>query len=465
MAGYRPKSLDELNNIYDKTMAAEKAIRKGTSLLEKSEESIKTTAQTAEETQPVTDEVRQSQELSDAVSEFIAKYSQDTASAAKKEDIIKPKPQMTIITQEPPKAERVPEYAEEKKEAVTEAAPSERESVKSDLMDEYIRIMTDEDDDLPQKKLSRKEKKKLKKKEKLQAAKSAEEETQQAEATDEQEKDTLSEDISAQETEQETFEVPEYKVVYSDEDEPLTEEKNEEEVSAEEKDDFDFPENYTPEWIEQDKEAEKVKEPAKKDKKSKHTALKAFLGIILAVLIIIGALTTAFKTVVAVNTGKAVGDNYYVFTAYRDYEELSIAEGDLVITEKSYAEDGDVFAYIDYSEKTFEFGKRSDSITSDDGEVLLVTEKDGSRTLVSRDDCKGTVYMTYPTVGKYIGLVTDNFIVVIAATSISALVIVLILALALRSKPEKKRKSEEANSEEPTEEGEEEDENLFATIE
>ena len=38
MAGYRPKSLDELNNMYDKTIEAEKAIIKGTSLLRKNEE-------------------------------------------------------------------------------------------------------------------------------------------------------------------------------------------------------------------------------------------------------------------------------------------------------------------------------------------------------------------------------------------------------------------------------------------
>lgn len=458
MAGYRPKSLDELNNMYDKTMAAEKAIRKGTSLLEKSEESINLNTQLFEQAQPLDGETKQSQELSDAVNEFIAKYSQDTVSAPKKEDAVRPKPQMTILTPEQPKEEKIPEHTEEKKESAEENLLSERESVKtdrSDLMDEYIRIMTDEDDEIPQKKLSRKEKKKLKKKEKQEAAKAADEDIQHSEVNAEQE------------TVQEAFEAPEYKILYSDEEESQTEEQSDADASAEEQDDFSFPENYTPEWIEKDEAAEKKEEPKKKDKKknAKHTALKVLLSLILVLLVAVGGLATAFKSVLWVNTGKAFNDNYYVFTAEKAYENLSIAEGDLIITEKIYAEDGDIFAYIDYSERTFEFGKRSDSITNDDGEVLIVAEKEGSRTLVSRDDCKGVVYKIYPTVGKYVGLVTDNYIVVIAAVAILALIIILVLSLALRNKNEKKSESYKEKAQESAEESEEEDENLFATIE
>lgn len=450
MAGYRPKSLDELNSMYDKTMAAEKAIRKGTSLLEKSEESIKINSQITEEVEPADNEPIQSQELSDAVSEFIAKYSQDTVRADKKEEPVIAKPQMTILSQEPAKTEKAPEavYNIQQPEETVQTEKEPEKADRSDLMDEYIRIMTDEDDDVPEKKLSRKEKKKLKKKEKQAAmkAESAEAETEAEEVVTEE-----NEVPFAPELQKESVEIPEYTIVYSEEEDTVTSEENTG------KDDFDFPENYTPEWMEEEKK-EETKEPIKKEKKTKHTALKALLGIVLVLLIALGGFATVLKTVLFVNTGKAFNDNYYLFTAEKDYANLNVSEDDLVITEKRYAEDGDIFVYIDYSERTFEFGKRSYGITNDDGEVLIVTEKEGSRTLVSRDDSKGVVYRIYPELGKYISFLTDNYIVVIAAVAVSAFVIILVLALVLRNKKESK-------SEDREEENEESDENLFATIE
>ena len=439
MAGYRPKSLDELNSIFDRTMAAEKAIKKSSSLLEKGEDSFRDfTAEIKEEKSslPVQEE-KTAGEITDTVSDFIAKFT-----AAEETQPVKAKPQMTVISPEAPKKdfeiESEPAPAQEAEAPVREAEKPSRD----ELINDYMRIMSDEDDDAPaEKKLSRKEKKRLKKKEKSEVKPTAEESAPA-------EEDTKSEELPF-DTAAEGEAVAEEPVLLS--------EKIQQEASAEENNDFDFPEDYTPEWIREDKEeaTEETKEETKKPASGKGI-IKALLALLLICVLSVGALATVLKTVAAVNTGKLVSDKYYVFTAYKTYSDLGISEGDLIITEKKYAEDGEIFTYVDYGNKTFEFGRRTDSITKEDGEVLYVTEKDGGRTLVSRDDCKGVVYLTYAGKGRLVSFLTDNYIVIVAAAAVISLIIVLTFILAPRTKKEEKNEDGEPSDEETPTEPEEE---------
>ncbi len=445
MAGYRPKSLDELNSIFDKTMAAEKAIKKGSSLLEKGEDGFSSFSaeKNEEDNKAPVGEEKQSEEITDSVSEFIAKFSAQT-----EQEPVKAKPKMTVLSAEAPKKDLEIESEVSSQEPEAPRQETEKPS-RDELFDEYARIMSDEDDDAPtEKKLSRKEKKRLKKKEKAEG-KALQEETI---AQEPQKDEDVPFDGAAEN-------------VISQEDTPY-EDVAEEEISAVEKDDFDFPENYTPEWIREGEEKEPSEEekPEEKKSKGKHTFLKIILSLVLVAVISVGALATVFKTVVAVNTGKLVSDKYYVFTTYKDYGQLGLSEGELVITEKKYAEDGEVFAYVDYGSKTFEFGKRTDSITKEDGEVLYVTEKDGGRTLVSRDDCKGVIYLTYEGRGNIVSFLTDNYIIIVAAVALIALIIVLVFALAFRTKKEEKGEVQDGEKE-LSEDPEEDFEDIFSTIE
>ena len=450
MAGYRPKSLDELNSIFDKTMAAEKAIKKGSSLLEKGEDIFSSfSADIKEESLGAeSDGEIRSTEISDSVSEFIAKFSAPTDS-----EPVKAKPKMTVISPEVPKKEfEIVEnvFADEADAPVREPEKPSRD----ELFDEYMKIMSDEDDEsLSEKKLSRKEKKRLRKKEKAQSLPV----TSEAPAENTEEDEEVPFEPSAEEAP--TDDTPE---------EPIyAEETFQPEAAPEEGDDFDFPENYTPEWIKEEAAAEEKSDekPLKKKGNGVKALLKVILSLVLVAVISIAALATVFKTVVAVNTGKLVSDRYYVFTTYRDYTELGLSEGTLVITEKEYAEDGEVFAYVDYSNKTFEFGRRTDSITKEDGEMLYVTEKDGGRVLVSRDDCKGVVHLTYEGRGELVSLMTDNYIVIVAAAAVISLIIVLLFALVLRTKREDKIIPTESPEAEASEETEDEFEDIFSTIE
>lgn len=439
MAGYRPKSLDELNSIFDKTMAAEKAIKKGSSLLEKGEDSFSSfSAQlTGENENTSVAEEKASEEITDSVNDFIARFSVQ----AEKEQV-RAKPQMTVLS-----AESVKKEYEIENDIFSEEDTSVKEAEKpsrDELMDEYMKIMSDEDDDAPEeKKLSRKEKKKLRKKDKAPQAEAVPQEPEKVEEIPSEGMDEAD---------------------YGETEAPAAEEPVREELIQEsENGDFDFPENYTPEWIkdEEEKETEESEVTAEKPKVGKKL-LKVFLSLILVAVISVGALATVFKTVVAVNTGRLVADKYYVFTTYKDYSDISLPEGELVVTEKKYAEDGEVFAYVDYTNKSFEFGRRIDSITKEDGEVLYVTEKDGGRTLVSRDDCKGVVYLTYSGRGAAVSFLTDNYIIVIAAAAVISLIIVLLFVLVLRTKKEEKHNEE---NEEISEETEDDFEDIFSTIE
>lgn len=443
MAGYRPKSLDELNSIFDKTMAAEKAIKKGSSLLEKEEDSFSSfSAQLTEEKETASvDEEKTSEEITDSVNDFIARF---TVQSEKEQ--VRAKPQMTVLS-----AEAVKKEYEIEKDIFSEEDTSVKEAEKpsrDELMDEYMKIMSDEDDEAPEKKkLSRKEKKKLRKKDKAPQTDKAPEESEKVE------------EIPFESMDEAVYSEPE---APADEEQAQQENVQQENVQQDESGDFDFPEDYTPEWIKEEEEDDEEEEAAPAKTKVGRNLLKVFLSLILIAVISVGALATVFKTVVSVNTGKLVADKYYVFTTYKDYSDISLPEGELVVTEKKYAEDGEVFAYVDYANKSFEFGRRIDSITKEDGEVLYVTEKDGGRTLVSRDDCKGVVYLTYSGRGAAVSFLTDNYIIVIAAAAVISLIIVLLFVLVLRTKKEEKYSKE---NEELSEETEDEFEDIFSTIE
>ncbi len=463
MAGYRPKSLDELNSIFDKTMAAEKAIKKGSSLLENGEDSFSSfSSQVGEElSQKVSSEEKQSEEITDSVSDFIAKFTVQTQS-----EPVKAKPQMTVITPEPARKEY--EIGRDDSAAETESVQAEAEKASRDeLFDEYMKIMSDEDDDPPvEKKPSRKEKKRLKKKEKAERKNAAEPVTKEEPAKEEH---IPFEEVPEEATEQVTEEVAEQVTEnVTDEETPeeelVIEEDPEQEFSAEEKDDFVFPENYTPEWIKDNETFGDIQEVEGEELKLDYNKIlfKIILSLVLVVVISTGAIATLLKTAVAVNTGKLVADKYYVFTTYKDYTDIGIAKDALIITEKKYAGQGEFFVYVDYASKTFELGKRTDSITKEDGEVLYVTEKDGGRTLVSRDDCKGVVYLTYENRGRIVNFLTDNYIIIVAAAAVISLVIVLIFAFVLRNRKDDQYEDFE---EELTEEEKEDFDDIFSTIE
>lgn len=558
MAGYRPKSLNELNDMYDKTITAEKAIIKASQQLHDVTETIvpSESVQPAVEKQQK-EETRAVEELSSEVDSLINRFkSEMTAPAVKAAE--PPAPKMAATATEPPKTisfEKDKKPAEESAKAPAPSIPAEpavkakthyelelpgeviqKAASKSDertgLFDDYMKIMNDDDDDFFSKHESFKKKGKKKKYKKSLFSRHEPKEEVVEDTTDAAEEPAV--EVPAAEVQEDALPIRE--VIYSpevpDEDSglkiefsafsqssPTDSDKEEEfadfaqqdyteaeeeipeasreaadaenEESSEEYLDFDIGEekddelppvpaeladttydefmnsddiysfdpnkantipeyakdSYSPEedeteyaesgeeeyYDEEDSTYSKEEYPMPKNKKG-IVAGRVILSIVLSLLVLVAVAVSGINLVLGVNSGREVFGNKFIFTAESDYTGADILDGDLVITENRYAEDGEVFAYINYTQQKFMFGKRNGSIVNDISDVLFIAENNGERVLVLRDDTRGVVTNIYPGLGKIVSICTDYFIPVIAVILILGLVIVLLLAFVFKDK-------------------------------
>lgn len=562
MAGYRPKSLNELNDMYDKTITAEKAIIKASKQLV--DETQKLEPAPFEPKENDIESLKGVEELSSEVDSFINRFKSESAAApavkkepAAKKEPVKEAPQKISYEKKPqpephkeapasdvfsqPKNKSL--YTLDTPEEVKEKATAKSDE-RTELFDDYMKIMNDEDDDFFSKRESFKKKDKKKKHKKSFFFRHEPAEEADEEATITQEPSNKNTAVQAEAEE----DLPVREVIYTpevspmqdnltvqyqapteslEESEPSEEEfapfsENEAEIAVDPKEtetneepaeisepviepsDFDIgsssdvseessaspipaeladktyddfmnesdndiysfdpnKENTIPSYAREqylsesskdsadeaeneaeedtDVECEEEYELPGKTKSKKGVIFgRVALSILLAVLLLSSAFAVCVNVVFGVNTGKLFAGNKYIFTAETDYQYAGILKDDLVITEKRYANDGEAFAYISYTEQKFMFGIRNGSIVNDDGDVLFIAENDGERVLVLRDDTRGVVLDVYGGIGKIVRICTDNFIVLISALLISSLVIILILALVLKDKEKAQQK-------------------------
>lgn len=589
MAGYRPKSLDELNEMYDKTITAEKAIIKATKQLHDATETIVPSELHTEKPEAIKKDTAEVEEFSSEVDSLINCFKEEIKTPQIKEVVKTEIPEM-----EEPVFPTVPENISFEKEPEPASEPAEpivpiKESAavapvvqsrskvyysletpdelqqkanakseeRTDLFNDYMKIMNDEDDDFFSNRDSFKKKDKKKKHKKglffrhePKAEEIEEDETLAEDESDEKLSSDSSDALPLNEVVY-TPEVPEtnedFKVEFyaeNNEDTETEEFSLFDEASADETDE-DFSEeetetdeqaayekfashsgfdilpdesdelSHTPEEIEDNAFDEYVNssediysydpskkntipeydqeqyndddnvqeegfyeedEPAAEPPKNKKgiVAGRVLLSIVLAILTVLATGIIGINTLLGVNTGKTAFDEKFIFTASQNYSNSNILEGDLIVTEKRYANDGEVFAYINYTQQCFMFGKRNGSIVNDSGDVLFIAENDGERVLVLRDDTRGVVTATYPGIGKIVSVCTDYFIPMIAAVLLLGLIIVLLLAFVFKDKEKAYKKmmkkmikkgviSAEEAEYDFSEDSEEED--LFSTIE
>ncbi len=454
MASYRPKSLNELNNLYGKSMAAQTAIKNNGSAItdsgfDKNREYSQAVSEDLQAAEKTAAQIA-SDELSDALSDFIKNFGEADTAAAEKPAPRQPLPIAKAIKSSAPvtpKTDRSAEHPISKvdttKSAQEDAPKAKKEkpvlmrnSERSELLDDYMKIMNDEDDDMEFLKNIVKKKKKNKK-DKHQGSPLFEEEKKSDEPTEENresENKELSEDlveaseINEQPAEKET-EV--FSSFYNDESEP--------EYSADE-----------------DEQTPSQPAPVKKGKK---IFLQIFLMLILLIVLIGAVAVGLMKVVVGVDSGNAFMDKYYVFTADRTFTEAEINEGDLVITEDKAFAQNDVFAYT--KENSDETVYAVKGLQLDSGRFMA--HSDNEVELIYADAVKGTVIKTVPSVGAFVSILMDNFIIVISALVSFALILILVIALAFRSKSGYTiDDSEEAEEDEDEEESEEADDEYEA---
>ena len=463
MANYRPKSLDELNNFYDKKLSSENVIEDTASTISTEafvEEPIYY-SQTIDDffAEQIALSKCAAADLTEDINRFIANFGKPATAedeiAIRRRPVVpikirnaptppKPvrfsaEPEEPAVQQEEPaaKAEPAPE-AEAKPVIVTppvqETKPEKTEFVitaeKNELFEEYMRIMSDEDDDsyFSKSKSSRRRKK---------SKKSADPEVHNSKTSEKASENIPDDTVIAESTPPKTE----------------AEEETDSFVSFTEDTEKGAADSAAPEIVTAGKEADRVDLPFVEDeedydendsdddekKPRKNVVLQLILFLLLFITLLTAFAVTAVKTTMEVNTGKPFADKYYLYTADFTDEVTAISKGDLIVIENVPVEDGNVFAYntpggIAYAVQTF----------SAEPERTTGKNSTSDKITVMNTAIQGKVTV-YESMGKLVLTLTDNFMTIVAALLVFAVFIILLLIFAFRHKPKKSRKSSKDN--------------------
>ena len=433
MANYRPKSLDELNNLYGKSLNAQQEIAKKANVLEEKTQ-LRENAPVAEE-KAAEYKIRE-QEAEDQIAGYVNDFIRSFGTPAK--------PDRTAAATVTASMKTVPvgKPAEPKKEneAVIAAAENQsedkprliRNSERNSLFENYKKVMDDEDDY----DFSDEEKSEKKKPKKLFDKKSSKtvEENKADEAAEESKRE--SEKVTEAKAEEPAKPVAEKKA------EAIAETEVEIKAEAEE----EKSEKKKSKKVKSKKEKKQKAPEEKKQKtaeKSKGTVSRAIVMLLILCVLLCATAVGGTKAFSGINTDSLVMGKYLVYTADRDYTRLGINEGDLVVVERKGIDYDDIFAYQKNANE-FAFARlttvlNDESVIADDGDL---------RNLVFNDTVRGVVCKTIPAVGTVAALIMSDFLAVMGV--LLALVFILMLIAIFGCKPkEGKAKKEKAQKVKP----------------
>lgn len=424
MASYRPKSLDELNNLYGKAVSAEKAIKEGSSLL--GEEVLPLPAEETKEAPAAAASAPQTkvESVSSDIDAFIRQFSSEDG---------RPVP-LSRLTPQPAEAER--------------PQPQKEEGI-TGLMDDYANVMTgayddDEEEEEPKKNIFKQRRGKRKASKEI-TADTFEPQEERAETASSHASEqavlrtgaSLFENDSAPAQPQEAYSLQDEIPDGADDeanDVPYEREEGEQ-------DDFEFGEISAPAKLSGTKRAAKV-----------------ILAILLVLILLATAATGA--CVLTVNSGKEVG-SYRIYTVDSADIKSGITADDLVFCKKAelYQKDENV-VYYDMS------GNRAVG-------KILIANGNGTYNInisdVQQDRIEGVAEKSVASLGKIAKFVSESFMVILVSLVAFAIIITLLLCFAFKPKAEKKAKKQTESFEngEGSVEGEPEhdDDELFSGIE
>lgn len=436
MASYRPKSLDELNNMYDKTLSAEQAIKKGTSKLE-TESGVKVEPvpeiNIPTDVPVVPDIIKDSatdkeiEDLSFAVDDFIRHFSGEPAKPA---PTSYGKPIIRQQSQHKPNAQVI------QKELQASTIPEEGDL--SGLMNEYIKIMNDEEEEPKLGKMFSRLKKKDRKK-----SHNIIEESEADKAEDLPEIQTeqipLNESQPEAESQDESFYTTE---TYDTSDAPTFEQnENQYGLTSDEVPDNANQEQNLYTTLERNEEAGKNKKTSTRSSAGRITA-RVILSILFAISLAATVAVASMNLVLNINTGKTALGDYYFFTTRYSSEDAGVESGDLIICKSStYLSDGDKAVYIYTNEftsqKEFSFGVKNGGTTDDYGKTLYNI---GAQQ-IAREDALGTIEKTVPKAGKIVDIIFANYLLFVIFLAAITIVLFVLITLVLRNKEKDAGKS------------------------
>ena len=427
MASYRPKSLNELNKAYDKSIASQNVIKDTASAIDLSafDNTVAVKAQTEEFfKQESISSAPAGTDLSAEISDFIKNFGKP----ASPDDEV-PQPRRTPVKPRPaqPKAVKpvavTPVAAEKIEEAPTAAINepdiSEKTELvitpeRSELFDEYMRVMSDEEDDDIEFETGRKHRKKRGKKS----------------AEPIYEDDSFTADLSKNESVSEVKVEPETEQ-YEEKPDSIVEESSDADNTVEpDTDSFDY--EAQTEETDSDYYDSQEEEPSQKESK-KGGFLKVALLMFLLITLISALAVTAFQAVLKVDSGLPLNDRYYFYTVSKTDTIVGINEGDLLMAETERVSNGDVFAFYKTADKSFDFAVK----TFTEGSDITTGDNSDGPVRLRNTDIFGKVTRIYPSVGKIASFIKDNFILVISFHVVIAAIALILFVFAGKSKKNK----------------------------
>lgn len=430
MANYRPKSLDELNNLYGKSRNAQQEIVKKATVLEERSQPKEEQASAKEGLPEVKDrEQAASEQISGYVNDFIKSFGTpakpDRTAAATVTASMK-----TVPVGKPAEPQKESEAVRAAAEAHTDDKPRLiRNSERNSLFENYKKVMDDEDDyDFSE---PDKDKRKPKKLFEKKAAKPADEAKSAEAEKDAEPAASKAEDGKAEET----VEAP-AAVKPPEEKKPVAVEVSE----AEEEDTEEEPAKEKAPKAKKAKKAKKQKAP----KQSKGTVSRAVVMLLIFCVLVCATAVGGIKAFSGINSDRLIMDKYRIYTADKDYSGIGVDKGSLVIVEHKGIDYHDVFAYK-MNDTEFGFARltsvlNDESVLADDGKL---------RCLVFNDSVRGVVYKTIPAVGAVAAFIMSDFLIALCALLALAVILMLIAAFGCKpkEKKEKKEKPEKAKKE------------------
>ena len=477
MAGYRPKSLNELNNLYDKSRNAKNEIDKKASVLAVPDEAEAVVIPTNEATPEIAPEATVPQasagDISGLVDDFILNFGNSAPAKAVRPSTVAPTPIKAVSSPKAsePKADRI-QSVHPAQAAATDRPKLIRNSERNELFEDYKKVMDDEDDyESSRNKWGKKRGRRFFEKKSADEAAQIEETASEPEVVipveeaypvaelpaepeipetleninavidmvlgvspaqqqnSASEEEQVAEEIAAQEAPEENpipdepqseelsepqeEQLPVETPVY----EPLPEEDApEEEIISE--DDSSLPE-------EDEAEAESSTEAYFDEPVKKKYAGKNVLLVVLFLVLLLGTAISAVKAFSGVNTDNLVLGKYRVFSATINYEEAQVEKGDLVIVTHESIREGDIFAH-----KTGDGEYALAKLDSVLNEENVVADNDGQKSIVLKNNLRGVIYKTYPAIGSVAAFIVSSYLYIMGILlAVAAILLVVILVV------------------------------------
>lgn len=417
MANYRPKSLNELGHLYDKSLEAENEIKKSSSKLEDKPVSTATAfLPEDEEALPMKKTPQQiaADEIANRIGDFAKSFGNDSVDTTKKPLAIatvqsKPRPKKKLDAD-------IQKETQEKKKPAESAKPRLiRNSERTDLFENYKKVMDDEDD------YNFGEPEKVKRGI-LRRNRNVEPEVTEHKAEVEQKNEI---ELQAEAAVGAVFEdvVPAKK-----------EKKEEKEKSPFKKVSY---EDYIATRVEPEKE---VQEEIEEEK----NPLKQIILMVLLLCVLISSVGIgAIKAFSGANSDKAVFGNHYVYTTKRNFTDVSLRKGTLVITDNKQPEAGDVVAYKlgsgAYAFAKFESVLNLESVIANDGAQQI---------LIFNSDLRGVVKTRIPAVGFLVTAITTYFLPIMGLMLLLAALLISLIYFVSKNKITYYEEDEEEDEEE-----------------